>query len=59
MVKVQRLFVKTNLKIQVCRTYSTIIKDRLHRVGGLFSYSEIFDFELSFRKCQIKQCIEK
>jgi murein endopeptidase len=48
MVKVQRLFVKTNLKIQVCRTYSTIIKDRLHRVGGLFSYSEIFDFELSF-----------
>ena len=25
-----------------------IIKDRLHRVGGLFSYSDIYDFELSF-----------
>ena len=23
-------------------------KDRLHRVGGLFSCSDIFDFELSF-----------
>ena len=25
-----------------------ISKDRLHRVGGLFSCSDIFDFELSF-----------
>ena len=56
MVKVHRLFVKTNLKIQFCRTYSTIIKDRLHRVGGLFSYSEIFDFELSFLGNFLKWC---
>ena len=35
-------------EISVCRIYSKISKDRLHRVGGLFSYSDIYDFELSF-----------
>ena len=29
MVKVQRLFAKTNLKVPVCRTYRTIMQKRL------------------------------
>ena len=35
-------------EISVCRIYSKISKDRLRRVGGLFSCLDIFDFELSF-----------
>ena len=37
-----------HMKISVCRTYSKLAKTAYKSVGGLYSCSDIFDFELSF-----------